>query len=79
MPKSKDNHQFYNAKNFYDQNFCWLINQFDYKSDYLKELIDNIIQNPQNYFEKKNNMINYSYQNTWNNINQSLLDLINEN
>ena len=21
LPKSKDNHQFYNAKNFYDQNF----------------------------------------------------------
>ena len=79
LPKSKDNHQFYNAKNFYDQNFCWLINQLDYKSDYLKELIVNIIENPENYFEKKNNMINYSYQNTWNNINQSLLDLINEN
>ena len=79
LPKSKDNHQFYNAKNFYDKQFCWLINQFDYKSDYLKELIVNIIQNPENYFEKKNNMINYSYQNTWNNINQSLLDLINEN
>jgi len=79
LPKSKDNHQFYNAKNFHDKKFCWLINQFDYKSDYLKELIANIIQNPENYFEKKNNMINYSYQNTWNNINQSLLDLINEN
>ena len=79
LPKSKDNHQFYNAKNFHDKKFCWLINQFEYKSDYLKELIANIIQNPENYFEKKNNMINYSYQNTWNNINQSLLDLINEN
>ena len=28
---------------------------------------------------KKNNMIKFSYQNTWNDINQKLLALINEN
>jgi len=79
LPKSKDNHQFYNAKNYYDKKLCWLINQYDYQGENLKELIVDLMQNPKNYFEKKNNMIKYSYQNTWNDINQNLLDLINEN
>ena len=79
MPGSKDNHQYYNAKEYFDKKLCWLINQSDYKKEYIKEFILNLIQNPKDYFEKKNNMIKYSYQNTWNNINQKLLDLINEN
>ena len=79
LPKSKDNHQFYNAKDYYDKKLCWLINQSDYRKENLKELILDLIQNSHNYFEKKNNMIKFSYQNTWNNINQNLLDLINEN
>ena len=79
LPKSKDNHQFYNAKEYSDQKLCWLVNQSDYKKENLKEFILNLIQNSDNYFEKKNNMIKFSYQNTWNNINQKLLALINEN
>ena len=34
---------------------------------------------PETELDFYDNMINYSYQNSWNNINQSLLDLINEN
>ena len=79
LPKSKDNHQFYNAKEYSDKKLCWLVNQSDYKKENLKEFILNLIQNHDNYFEKKNNMIKFSYQNTWNNINQKLLALINEN
>jgi UDP-N-acetylglucosamine--N-acetylmuramyl-(pentapeptide) pyrophosphoryl-undecaprenol N-acetylglucosamine transferase len=79
LPQSKDNHQFHNAKDYYDKKLCWLINQTDYKKENLKEFILNLIQNPDNYFEKKKNMIKFSYQNTWNNINQKLLALINEN
>ena len=79
FPQSKDNHQFYNAKEYSDQKLCWLVNQSDYKKENLKEFILNLIQNNDNYFEKKNNMIKFSYQNTWNNINQKLLALINEN
>ena len=79
LPKSKDNHQFYNAKEYSDKKLCWLVNQSDYKKENLKEFILNLIQNSDNYFEKKNNMIKFSYQNTWNNINQKLLALINEN
>ena len=79
LPKSKDDHQFYNAKKYSDKKLCWLVNQSDYKKENLKDFILNLIQNSDNYFEKKNNMIKFSYQNTWNNINQKLLALINEN
>jgi len=79
LPKSKDNHQFYNAKDYYDKKLCWLVNQSEYKKENIKEFVLNLIQNSNNYFEKKNNMIKFSYQNTWNNINQKLMDLINEN
>mgnify|MGYP001406299529 CR=1 FL=1 len=79
FPKSKDNHQFYNAKDYYDRKLCWLVNQSEYKKENLKEFILNLIQKPEDYFQKKNNMNKFSYQNTWNNINQKLLALINEN
>ena len=79
LPNSKDNHQFYNAKDYFDKKLCWLTNQSDYRREISKEFILNLIQNPEDYLEKKNNMIKFSYQNTWNDINQKLLALINEN
>ncbi len=79
LPGSKDDHQFYNAKEYCDKNLCWLFNQSEYKKDNLKKFILNLIQYPEDYFEKKSNMTKFSYQNTWNNINQKLLALINEN
>ena len=39
----------------------------------------NLIRNSDEYFEKKENMSKFSYQNSWNNINQKLVALINEN
>ena len=32
-----------------------------------------------NFIKKKNNLENLNYQNTWNNVNQNLLKIINEN
>ena len=39
----------------------------------------NIIDNKDEYLVKKTNMKNFSYQNTWNNINQKIISVINEN
>ena len=39
----------------------------------------NIIENKDEYLDKKKNMKNFSYQNTWNNINQKIITIINEN
>ena len=41
--------------------------------------IFNIIDNNEVYLNKKMNMKNFSYQNTWNNINQKIISIINEN
>jgi len=49
LPKSKDNHQFFNAKYFFDKKLCWLINQSDYKKEKLNEFILNLIQNSDDY------------------------------
>ena len=79
LPTSKDNHQFYNAKEYFDNKLCWLVKQSDFNKENLTEFILKLIQDPNDYLQKKNNLAKFSYQNTWNNINQKLLNLLNEN
>ena len=45
----------------------------------LTQKLVNIIENKEEYLDKKKNMRNFSYQNTWNNINQKIITIINEN
>ena len=79
LPTSKDNHQFENAL-FYNQLGCnWIMLQTKNNDTDLKDKLLKIIENKDEYFDKKNNMRNFSYQNTWNNINQKLIRAINEN
>ena len=79
FPYAKDNHQFYNAKYYSDKDLCWLVEQEDFDSNKIASFITNLIKNKKDYFLKKLNMEKFSYQNTWNNINQKLIGLINEN
>ena len=79
FPYAKDNHQYYNAKEYYDKNLCWLINENTFDANQLLTLISNLIINKEEYFSKKNNMKKFSYQNTWSYIDQKLVSLINEN
>mgnify|MGYP006103065651 FL=1 len=79
LPTAKDNHQFENAF-FYNQLGCnWILNQNEIKENNLTNKIFNIIDNNEVYLNKKMNMKNFSYQNTWNNINQKIISIINEN
>ena len=66
-------------REYFDKKLCWLIIQSDYKKEKIKDFILNLIRNSEDYFEKKKNMSKFSYQNSWNNINQKLLALLNEN
>ena len=79
LPNSKDNHQYFNAKYFSDKNCCWLINQSEFESIEIKNFIINLLINRKEILLKKQSMTKFSYQNTWNNINQKLISLINEN
>ena len=79
LPTSKDNHQFENAF-FYNEIGCnWILNQNEIKDETLTNKLFNIIDNKDEFLAKKKNMKNFSYQNTWNNINQKIISVINEN
>ena len=45
----------------------------------LSNKIIQIIENKDDYFEKKKNMKIFSYQNSWNKINEKIIKVINEN
>jgi UDP-N-acetylglucosamine--N-acetylmuramyl-(pentapeptide) pyrophosphoryl-undecaprenol N-acetylglucosamine transferase len=79
LPGAKDNHQFENAI-FYQKLGCnWILKQNEINNKNLTEKLINIIENKEDYLDKKKNMKNFNYQNTWNNINQKLISIINEN
>jgi UDP-N-acetylglucosamine--N-acetylmuramyl-(pentapeptide) pyrophosphoryl-undecaprenol N-acetylglucosamine transferase len=79
LPTSKDNHQFENAI-FYNKMGCnWILNQNEIEDETITNKLGNIIDNKDEYLSKKLNMKNFSYQNTWNNINQKITFVINEN
>ena len=79
LPTSKDNHQFQNAKYYENKNCCWIINQSNFDQLKFDDLLLDILKNSDDFIIKKNNLENLNYQNTWNNVNQNLLKIINEN
>ena len=79
FPYAKDNHQFYNGIFYKNKNCCWLLEQKSIKNNEIFDLIMNITSDHQDVELKINQMQKISYQNTWNNINQKLLSIINEN
>ena len=78
LPTSKDNHQFENANYYNNNNCCWLINQDDFEEKIEKTLND-IFKQKSDFFNKKENLKKLNYQNTWNNVNQKIINIINEN
>ncbi len=79
LPSAKDNHQFENAL-FYESKGCnWMMRENEINKRNLTEKLINIIENKSEYLDKKKNMKNFNYQNTWNNINQKIITTINEN
>jgi len=79
LPFAKGNHQYENAL-FYEEKGCnWILKQSELNESSLSNKLINIIENKDEYLNKKINMKNFSYQNTWNNINQKIIKIINEN
>ena len=79
LPSAKDNHQYENAY-FYKKKRCnWILEQTDLNENSLTTKLLSIIENKDEYLSIKKNMINFSYQNTWNNISQKIITIINEN
>ena len=79
LPSSKDNHQLENANYYKNKGCCWIVNQIDFDKKKFEDLLLNILCNKDEILLKKNNLEKLNYQNTWNNVNQNLLNIINEN
>ena len=78
LPTSKDNHQFENA-NFYKSNgSCWMIEQNDF-AEKIEECLRNIIEKKSDYLRKKENLRKLNFQNSWINVNQKIIKILNEN
>jgi len=78
LPTSKDNHQMENANFYKENNSCWIIEQINFEKKIEQFLID-ILNNKSDYLNKKENLKKLNYQNTWINVNQKILKIINEN
>ena len=79
LPSAKDNHQFYNSEYYYKKNCCWLINQSKFETDKFIKMIFEIFNNNQDYNEKIKNLEKITKKNTWNNINNKIIEIIDEN
>ena len=78
LPNSKDNHQFENALFYKEKECCWILNQETFE-DNIEQLLNNIISDNSEFLQKKENLKKLNYKNTWINVNQKILNIINEN
>jgi UDP-N-acetylglucosamine--N-acetylmuramyl-(pentapeptide) pyrophosphoryl-undecaprenol N-acetylglucosamine transferase len=79
LPTSKDNHQLENAKYYKNKNCCWIFDQNNFDHLKFEDLLIDILKDGEDFMKKKKNLQNLNYQNTWNNVNQNLLRIFNEN
>ena len=78
LPTSVDDHQKENAKYYERNNCCWIVEQKTF-DDKIEDVLIEILENKQEYQKKKENLKKLNNQNTWINVNQKILWIINEN
>ena len=78
LPTSKDNHQMENANFYRENNSCWTIEQINFEEK-IEQFLTEVLNNKSDYLNKKENLKKLNYQNTWINVNQKILKIINEN
>ncbi len=79
LPSARDNHQFFNSVFYRKKNCCWLIDQNKFVFDDIKTLLFDIFSNHKDYIEKSENLEKLTQKNTWNNTNNHIIEIINEN
>ena len=78
LPTSKDNHQLENALFYKNNDCCWIIEQNHFESE-IERVLDQIFEDKINLLKKKENLKKLNYQNSWINVNQKIIKIINEN
>ncbi len=79
LPSARDNHQFYNSEFYYKKNCCWLIKQKEFEFKKFSKMIIEIFNDYKNYNKKLKNLEEITKKNTWNNINNKIIEIIDEN
>src|SRR5210317_1969998 len=79
LPNSKDDHQLENANYYKNKGCCWVVDKNNFYKKKFENLLLNILSNKDEIFIKKKNLEKLNFQNTWNIVNQNLLNIINEN
>ena len=79
LPTAKDNHQMKNAQFYEEMGCCWVLDQKNLNKEKLSNIILNIIKEKSNLIIKKSNLEKLNYKNSWNDINQKLQKIFNEN
>ena len=79
LPTAKDNHQMKNAEYYKELGCCWVLNQNKLNKEKLFEIISKILKKKSDLNNKKLNLEKMNYKNSWNDINQKLIQTINEN
>ena len=74
-----DNHQLQNALHYEYNGCCWILKEQEFNQHKLTALLIHIIENRDDYLNKKNNLEKFCYQNTWNKINEKVISSLNEN
>ncbi len=79
FPHATDNHQYLNAKRYYDLNCCWILQEKTFNSGDIYKIINQIMIDKNEYSLKKSNLLKLNKSNTWEKLNQKIIDHINEN
>ena len=79
LPTAKDNHQMENAKFYEKKGCCWILDQTNLNKEKLFNTLLNILSNKSDFQKKKENLKKLNYQNSWNDVNKKLKEIINEN
>jgi UDP-N-acetylglucosamine--N-acetylmuramyl-(pentapeptide) pyrophosphoryl-undecaprenol N-acetylglucosamine transferase len=79
LPSAKDNHQMKNAQFYEEMGCCWVLDQRTLNKEKLLNIISSILKEKSDLIAKKLNLEKLNYKNSWNDVNQKLQKIINEN
>ena len=79
LPTAKDDHQMENAKYYEQMGCCWVFDQKKLNKENLSNIILSIIEDKSLLAVKKTNLKKLNFENSWNDVNQRLQKIINEN
>ena len=79
LPTAKDNHQMENAKFYEEIGCCWIIDQNTINKEKLLSDISSILKDRSKLILKKTNLEKLNYENSWNEANHKIKEIIDEN